>query len=70
MRIFKGFPKDIKCKICNTSDDKECILVIFDGTEHDGIAEAIPIHTDCLTDLHYKSINGNSVIYKRFIEKK
>ena len=54
MRTFDHFPKDIKCKICGTNDDKECILVPIDGTGDKNICEAIPTHVDCLAKIRYR----------------
>ena len=66
-RTFKHFPEDSKCPICNTGEDKECVLVPIDGTEdEDGrICEAIPIHLYCLIDVENVRYNRqSSILYK------
>ena len=47
MQTFEHFPQDARCPICNTNKDTECWLMVIDGTENDGIAEAQPVHVDC-----------------------
>ncbi len=54
LRQFKGFPKNDKCRVCKTNEDKPCILVGIDGTSDGRIEEAIPIHVDCVR-LRYNS---------------
>lgn len=49
MRAFKNFPKEDVCLLCGTSVDGECILVAIDGTEEGNLAQAKPIHTDCIS---------------------
>ena len=48
MRTFEHFPKDTKCPVCGTNDDTPCILVPVSGTGDGRIAEAIPVHEDCI----------------------
>jgi transcription elongation factor Elf1 len=48
LKPFKHFPKEIKCPICGTSEDGECILIPITGTAKDGICEASPTHLLCL----------------------
>ena len=36
MRIFKEFPKEMKCVICGTDKEGECTLVALDGTADGG----------------------------------
>ncbi len=57
MREFKHFPKEDKCLICGTNEDKPCILVGIDGTQKDNIIEAIPVHSDCV-ELRYSKNYG------------
>ncbi len=63
MRTFEHFPEDSVCPICKTSNDGECCLISIDGTDEDGICEAIPVHTDCLTCFRYNKDAG--LIYIR-----
>ncbi len=65
-RQFKGFPKNDKCKVCGTNDDKPCVLVGIDGTSDGHIEEAIPIHVDCVklrfnskVNVLYQSLRDN-----------
>ena len=51
MRIFKSIGQS-KCVVCGTSKEGECALIGIDGTQDDGIEEALPIHLDCL-ELRY-----------------
>jgi len=45
--------------LCNTHDDKPCILAGIDGTQEDNIEQAVPIHIDCmLTDVRYNKRVG------------
>ena len=62
MRTFDHFPKDSICKLCGTNDDKECILVPVQGTEEDGICEAIPVHIDCVKLIYWPEEN---IFYQR-----
>ncbi len=57
MREFKHYPSSDKCLICNTNEDKPCILVGIDGTQEDNIIEAIPVHSDCI-ELRYSKQYG------------
>ena len=47
MNIFEHFPEENECPICNSNHDSECWLMIIDGTEDGGIAQAQPVHVDC-----------------------
>jgi uncharacterized protein YbaR (Trm112 family) len=67
-RTFKRFPQDNKpCPICKTNEDKSCILVEIEGTEHDNIAQAIPVHVDCMLDDGWLYNKERNAIY-RFTE--
>ncbi len=58
MRVFKGFNQvGEPCIICNTKDDKECVLVGIVGTEDDGNMQAKAIHLDCIDLLYYPEHN-------------
>ena len=61
MRIFEHFPRDTKCIACGTNDDKECVLIEIINTVKKNIAEAKPVHTDCLANLQYDPSLG--IIY-------
>jgi len=66
-RIFDEFPEQVKCPICGTSNSGKCTLIPIGGTQEDGIAEAKPVHIDCL-DLGNKSnrlvIHGDLLVYR------
>lgn len=59
IRIFAEFPKDDKCIICNTNENKKCVLIAIDGTNKDGgmTHEATIVHLDCI-DLRYEPKHG------------
>jgi len=61
MRSFKRFPKEQKCVICNTNDDKEGVLVPISGTQEGLNAQALPIHLDCI-DLWYYEEGGKKIL--------
>jgi len=61
MRTFEHFPEDINCIVCGVNDDKECILIEIINTAKGNIAEAKPVHTDCLANLQYDPSLG--IIY-------
>jgi len=46
-RTFKSFPEDMKCPVCGTNEDMECILIEIDGTSDGKICEAKPVHLWC-----------------------
>ena len=50
LREFEHFPKESMCPICGGSEDKPCFLMPIDDTQKDGICEAQPVHTSCMTD--------------------
>lgn len=52
MKEFKHFPVTDTCPVCQTNDDKPCLLIIIDGTQEGNIAQAIPVHSDCI-ELRY-----------------
>lgn len=56
MKTFKEFPQNgVKCIVCDTNDNKSCVLVATTGTAKEGYtAQFIPIHIDCI-DLLYDS---------------
>ena len=48
MKVIKQFPKQSKCKICGTNENKECVLVGIYG-KRDGLnMEATIFHLDCI----------------------
>lgn len=60
MRVFKGFNQSgPECPVCNTKEDKECVLVGIAGTQEGRNIQAIPIHLDCLNPIYYP---GESII--------
>lgn len=66
MRIFKcGDWKNSKrlCPVCNSGKDGEVVLITIDNTIKGNIAEAIPVHLDCL-DLFYNE--EAKIVYQQF----
>ena len=67
MRIFEHVNEGStrKCPICNTLEDKPCILVGLDGTEKNGNMEAEIVHVDCLELTIRENFDGkkDSIIY-------
>jgi len=66
MKEFKHFPKDVTCPLCGTNKDSPCTLVQIDGTSNGNIAEAIPIHIECISLRYNKELN---LFYQRGLEK-
>ena len=56
MQIFKNFPKDTKCPLCNQSSNAECALIPTEklpaGVDYGELA-SIPVHTKCIETLVY-----------------
>jgi hypothetical protein len=73
MKTFKHFPEQAKCPICGKNDDKECVLVLVHGTQQNEIAEAKPIHLDCIELWLYKPDyvygKNTSMLVQQFEEK-
>lgn len=64
MNTFEHFPAKDKCLLCGTNDDKPCILVEIDGTAKDGLAQAAPVHADCMLE---KFRLNRTTGYKSFV---
>ncbi len=69
MRTFERFPKENKCPICNTNENKECVLISIVGTGDNPDKkfqnyEAKVFHLDCIELWYDKS--GN-IIYQRVV---
>lgn len=64
MRTFESFPPDTICVICKTNTNKECTLITIDGTAEGNIAEATPVHVDCLKRDGYRYNPEHKIIYK------
>jgi len=47
LRVFEHFPHESECPICNSNHDSACWLMEIDGTAHDRIVEAAPVHVEC-----------------------
>jgi len=63
MKIFKGFNEKSTCSVCNTNEDKECILIPIVGTQEGMNAQATAVHLDCI-DLWYHppTVDNHAVI--------
>jgi len=57
MKIFKQFNTSGNCFICNTNENKPCVLIPKDNTEDDGIEEAEQVHIDCINLRYNPEIN-------------
>lgn len=57
MKIFKGMNTEGKCLICQTNEDKPCILIGKHGTQEDNIMQAEQVHVDCIDLIYYPDIN-------------
>jgi hypothetical protein len=55
LRIFPKFNTIDNCPICNTNEDKPCVLIPIEGTEDGYNVEAKPVHCDCIKDKYGKS---------------
>lgn len=62
-RTFEHFPDDVKCPVCLTSKDAECLLIPIDGTHKERIAQAIPVHLWCAVATNYNK--EMKVFYRR-----
>ncbi len=62
-RTFTHFPDSAVCPLCGTADDKECTLVIIDGTGNGNIAEAQPVHIECIKKAEYHYNPKIGIIY-------
>lgn len=51
-----------KCKICNSNEEKETVLVPIVGTEEDGIIQAEQFHKECLNLMYDQKFN---IIYQK-----
>jgi len=57
-RTFESFPKNVKCPICATNDDGECLLIPIDGTGDGSIALAAVTHLWCAVATNYSKSVG------------
>ena len=61
MRTFEHFPEKETCVVCGTNKDAECVLITKDGTQDGHIAEAIPVHVECIDPsnmLYFESLKA------------
>ena len=64
MRTFEHFPEESLCPLCNTNEDKECVLLPIDGTEEDNICQAKPVHCSCIASFSKYRVNEDQgIIY-------
>lgn len=65
-RTFENFPEGTTCPVCSTNKNGECFLAPIDGTDDDGVCEAIPVHVECINLLDKFRFNKeHSVLYAR-----
>jgi len=43
-----GYPEGRHCPVCGGTEEEPCVLVPIADTEDDGIAQAAPVHVQCL----------------------
>ena len=51
MQIFNHFNcngKQTECPVCKKNDDKPVVLIGINGTQEDGIIQAVQVHVDCV----------------------
>lgn len=50
MRVFDHYPQDSRdvCPVCQTRDDKPCVLIGIVGTQEGNIVEAVAVHLECV----------------------
>lgn len=48
VRTFEHFPEDDTCPVCGSGEDKECVLIEIQGTKQGNVAEAQPVHAECV----------------------
>lgn len=66
VHFFEHFPAESTCLLCGTNDDLPCILVGINGTAHENIERAQPIHLRCVADYRKWRIDANiGVMYAR-----
>jgi hypothetical protein len=72
MKTFKEFPKDDKCILCGTNENKECILIPIDGTKPEGehYEQVTPAHLDCIQPRYNREAGEFGIIYQRCVVAK
>lgn len=66
MREFEKFPEEKLCPICQTNDQKPCVLIPIDGTHIDDgrTCEAAVVHSECLNTEGWRYNKDVGVIYR------
>jgi len=59
MRVFKEYPKDMKCPICKTNENKECVLAGIEGTQEGHNIQAQAVHLNCIDLTYLEKDKGN-----------
>ena len=65
MRVFPNFPKDTKCPICGTNEDKKCFLLPIDNAQNKNICEVQPTHVDCVKLETFRLNKECKLIYRK-----
>ena len=68
MRIFKKFPKNSKCPICGTNEEKECVLIGIQGTKKGRNIQANSYHLDCI-ELFESDYKEKTFLIQKFDRK-
>lgn len=63
VRFFEHYPETPVCPICQTADDRICILAGLDGTGDGSIEQAIPVHLDCLMKQRFRHNSEHGIFY-------
>ena len=66
MKTFEEFPEGSKCPVCDTNDNKECVLIPIIDKAEGNISEALLFHIECI-DLLY---NNKLKILYQVVKKK
>jgi hypothetical protein len=65
VRTFENFPDDSICPVCNTNENKECILLPIDNTTEGNICQEKVIHVDCLSFDKFRFVEEGKIIYHK-----
>ena len=65
MKVFEHFSEGKECPICQTGEDKPCVLIPLDGTEDGNICEAVIFHKECVDNLDFRYSEEMGIIYHK-----
>lgn len=65
-RVFQEFPQNEEfqqeCPLCNTHENKPCILIPIEGTQKDHVVECVVAHLDCVLENVWIYPNNSNLI--------